>query len=201
MSSHKKHIFLIEDDQALRLDLIDALQFAGYIVHDFGDPDHFLLEFRPLVPAVLITDMRMPNKTGIQLQEELVSKGHRLPIIFISGESTDQQIVKAFNNGAFDFLLKPFGREALFSVVAKAMEKDIIAMTNHIRKAQLTESLKILSPRERQVFELMAKGYGNKELVEALGVSLPTVKEYKSEMMHKLRLRSLAELMALNSSI
>jgi FixJ family two-component response regulator len=201
MSSHKKHIFLIEDDQALRLDLIDALQFAGYSVHDFGDPDQFLLEFRPLVPAVLITDMRMPNKTGIQLQEELVSKGHRLPIIFISGESTDQQIVKAFNNGAFDFLLKPFGREALFSVVAKAMEKDIIAMTNHIRKAQLTESLKILSPRERQVFELMAKGYGNKELVEALGVSLPTVKEYKSEMMHKLRLRSLAELMALNSSI
>jgi FixJ family two-component response regulator len=201
MSSHKKHIFLIEDDQALRLDLIDALQFAGYSVHDFGDPDQFLLEFRPLVPAVLITDMRMPNKTGIQLQEELVSKGHRLPIIFISGESTDQQIVKAFNNGAFDFLLKPFGREALFSVVAKAMEKDIIAMTNHIRKAQLTESLKILSPRERQVFELMAKGYGNKELVEALGVSLPTVKEYKSEMMYKLRLRSLAELMALNSSI
>ena len=201
MSSHKKHVFLIEDDQALRLDLIDALQFAGYSVHDFGDPDQFLLEFRPLVPAVLITDMRMPNKTGIQLQEELVSKGHRLPIIFISGESTDQQIVKAFNNGAFDFLLKPFGREALFSVVAKAMEKDIIAMTNHIRKAQLTESLKILSQRERQVFELMAKGYGNKELVEALGVSLPTVKEYKSEMMHKLRLRSLAELMALNSSI
>ena len=200
MSSHKKHIFLIEDDQALRLDLIDALQFAGYSVHDFGDPDQFLLEFRPLVPAVLITDMRMPNKTGIQLQEELVSKGHRLPIIFISGESTDQQIVKAFNNGAFDFLLKPFGREALFSVVAKAMEKDIIAMTDHIRKAQLTESLKILSPRERQVFELMAKGYGNKELVEALGVSLSTVKEYKSEMMHKLRLRSLAELMALNSS-
>ena len=200
MSSHKKHVFLIEDDQALRLDLIDALQFAGYSVHDFGDPDQFLLEFRPLVPAVLITDMRMPNKTGIQLQEELVSKGHRLPIIFISGESTDQQIVKAFNNGAFDFLLKPFGREALFSVVAKAMEKDIIAMTDHIRKAQLTESLKILSPRERQVFELMAKGYGNKELVEALGVSLPTVKEYKSEMMYKLRLRSLAELMALNSS-
>ena len=201
MSSLKKHVFLIEDDQALRLDLIDALQFAGYCVHDFGDPDQFLQEFKPSVPAFLITYMRMPNKKGIHLQEELVSKGHRLPIIFISGESTDQQIVKAFNNGAFDFLLKPFGREALFSVVAKAMEKDIIAMTDHIRKAQLTESLKILSPRELQVFELMAKGYSNKELVEALGVSLPTVKEYKSEMMYKLRLRSLAELMALNGSI
>jgi len=201
MSSLKKHVFLIEDDQALRLDLIDALEFAGYSVHAFGDPDQFLLEFKLLVPAVLITDMRMPNKTGIQLQEELLSNGHQLPVIFISGESTDQQIVKAFNNGAFDFLLKPFGREALFSIVAKAMEKDIIAMTVHIRKAQLVESLKILSPRESEIFEVMAKGYGNKELVEALGVSLSTVKEYKSEMMYKLRLRSLAELMALNVSI
>ena len=201
MSSHKKHIFLIEDDQALRLDLIDALQFAGYSVHDFGDPDQFLLEFRPLVPAVLITDMRMPNKTGIQLQEELVSKGHRLPIIFISGESTDQQIVKAFNNGAFDFLLKPFSREAFLSTVAKAIEQDTVAMQELIRKSQLAEALKTLSPRERQVFELLTKGYGNKELVDELGISLPTVKEYKSEVMYKLRLRSLAELIALNTSL
>jgi len=199
MSLYKKHVFLVEDDQALRLDLIDALQFAGYTLHAFGDPDQFLQEFKPLVPAVLITDMRMPNKTGVQLQEELLSKGYQLPVIFISGESTDQQIVKAFKNGAFDFLLKPFGREALFSVVAKAMEKDTIAMTDHIRKAQLAESLKGLSPRERQVFELMAKGYGNKELVEALGISLLTVKQYKSMMMYKLGLRSLAELMALNA--
>jgi len=200
MNFYKKHVFLVEDDQALRLDLIDALQFAGYSVHAFGDSDQFLQEFKPLVPAVLITDMRMPNKTGIQLQEELLSKGYQLPVIFISGESTDRQIVQAFQNGAFDFILKPFGREALFSAVAKAMEKDTIAMNDHIRKAQLAEGLKGLSPRERQVFELMAKGYGNKELVEALGVSLPTVKEYKSEMMYKLRLRSLSELIALNSS-
>jgi len=200
MNFYKKHVFLVEDDQALRLDLIDALQFAGYSVHAFGDSDQFLQEFKPLVPAVLITDMRMPNKTGIQLQEELLSKGYQLPVIFISGESTDRQIVQAFNNGAFDFILKPFGREALFSAVAKAMEKDTIAMNDHIRKAQLAEGLKGLSPRERQVFELMAKGYGNKELVEALGVSLPTVKEYKSEMMYKLRLRSLSELIALNGS-
>lgn len=200
MSAYTKHVFLIEDDQALQLDLIDALEFAGYNVHSYPDPDQFLQEFKPLVPAVLITDMRMPNKTGIQMQEELLSKGHKLPVIFISGESTDQQIVKAFNNGAFDFLLKPFGREALFSVVAKAMDKDIIAMTDHIRKTQLTESLKGLSPRERQVFELMAKGYGNKELTENLKISLPTVKQYKSEVMYKLRLRSLAELISLHKS-
>ena len=201
VGNEAKHIFLIDDDKSMRDSLRRLLEFFGYQVHVFSCATDFLQVQIHVAPAVIITDMRMPNKTGIQLQEELVSKGHRLPIIFISGESTDQQIVKAFNNGAFDFLLKPFGREALFSVVAKAMEKDIIAMTDHIRKAQLTESLKILSPRERQVFELMAKGYGNKELVDELGIALSTAKEYKSEVMYKLRLRSLAELIALNSKL
>ena len=74
-------------------------------------------------------------------------------------------------------------------------------MQELIRKSQLSEALKTLSPRERQVFELLAKGYGNKELVDELGISLPTVKEYKSEVMYKLRLRSLAELIALNTSL
>ena len=108
---------------------------------------------------------------------------------------------KAFKNGAFDFLLKPFSREAFLSTVARAIEQDANAMQELIRKSQLSEALKTLSPRERQVFELLAKGYGNKELVDELGISLPTVKEYKSEVMYKLRLRSLAELIALNTSL
>ena len=124
-----------------------------------------------------------------------------MPIIFMSGESTDSQIVKAFKNGANDFLLKPFGRELLLQAVAKAIEQDAVVMQGLIQKAQLLEKLKSLSPRERQVFELLAKGYGNKELVETMGISLPTAKQYKSEVMYKLRLRSLAELIALNKSM
>jgi FixJ family two-component response regulator len=143
----------------------------------------------------------MPKQSGIELQAELIDKGHTIPIIFISGESSDKQIVKAFKNGAFDFLLKPFSREVFLSSVAKAIEQDSVAMQDLIRKSQLAEALKTLSPRERQVFELLTKGYGNKELVEKLGISLPTVKEYKSEVMYKLRLRSLAELIALNTSL
>ncbi|WP_143070644.1 response regulator transcription factor, partial [Polynucleobacter sp. QLW-P1DATA-2] len=157
--------------------------------------------FKPLAPAVLITDMRMPKQSGVELQSELISKGHKIPIIFISGESSDEQIIAALKSGAVDFLLKPFSREALLGAVAKAIEQDAIAMQDLIRKAQLSEALKTLSPRERQVFELLAKGYGNKELVNALGISLPTVKEYKSEVMYKLRLRSLAELISLNTTL
>lgn len=197
----KKYIFLVEDNDELRSDLERALQFCGYTIFSFANPEDFLREFKPLVPAVLVTDMRIPKQSGIELQSELIAKGHKIPIIFISGESTDQQIVKAFKNGAFDFLLKPFSREAFLSTVAKAIEQDTVAMQELIRKSQLAEALKTLSPRERQVFELLTKGYGNKELVDELGISLPTVKEYKSEVMYKLRLRSLAELIALNTSL
>lgn len=201
MSSNKKNVFLVEDNDELRSDLERALQFCGYTIFSFSNPEEFLSEYRPLVPAVLVTDMRMPKQSGIQLQDELSAKGHKIPIIFISGESTDEQIVKAFKNGAFDFLLKPFSRETFLSAVAKAIEQDSIAMQELIRKNSLVAALKTLSPRERQVFDLLAKGYANRELVEALGISLPTVKEYKSEVMHKLRLRSIAELIALNTKL
>jgi len=201
MNSGKKYVFLVEDDDGLRSDLERALQFCGYSVFSFANPEQFLSEFKPLVPAVLVTDMRMPKLSGVQLQLELIEKGHKIPIIFISGESSDEQIVKAFKNGAFDFLLKPFSREAFLTTIAKAIEQDSIAMQELIRKSRLAEALKTLSPRELQVFHLLAKGYGNKELVEALGISLSTVKEYKSEVMYKLRLRSLAELIALSTSL
>ena len=201
MVSGSKYVFLVEDDDELRSDLERALKFCGYTVFAFANPEQFLSQFKPLVPAVLVTDMRMPKQSGIQLQAELIAKGHKIPIIFISGESTDEQIVKAFKNGAFDFLLKPFSRESFLSAVAKAIEQDSIAMHELIRETSIAVALKTLSPRERQVFNLLAKGYGNRELVEALGISLPTVKEYKSEVMHKLRLRSIAELIALNTKL
>ena len=194
-----KYIFLVEDDDGLRSDLERALQFCGYTVFSFPNSEQFLSEFKPLVPAVLVTDMRIPKLSGVELQSELIKKGHKIPIIFISGESSDEQIVKAFKGGAFDFLLKPFSREDFLSSVARAIEQDSIAMQEIIRKNRLEEALKTLSPRELQVFHLLAKGYGNKELVDALGISLATVKEYKSEVMYKLRLRSLAELISLNT--
>ena len=201
MSLHKKYVYLVEDDDALRHSLKATLSFAGYMVYSYAGPESFIKEFKPLAPAVLVTDMRMPHQSGVELQEEMLSRGLKLPMIFISGESSDEQIIRAFKNGAVDFLLKPFGREIFLSTIAKAIERDAIAMQELIRINQLSEALKTLSPRERQVFDLLAKGYGNKELVETLGIAMYTVKEYKSSVMYKLRLRSLAELIALNTSL
>ncbi len=201
MTQYKKYVFLVEDDEGLRLDLEATLGFMGYVVHSYANPESFLNEFKPLAPAVLVTDMRMPQKSGVELQADILSRGHKIPMIFISGESSDEQIIRAFKNGAVDFLLKPFSRELFLAAVAKAIELDAIEMQEIIRKNQLAEALKTLSPRERQVFELLAKGYGNKELVETLGIALSTAKEYKSEVMYKLRLRSLSELISLNTAL
>ena len=196
----QKHVFLIEDHQELRDDLTRILEFVGYVVHSFPDPIQFLEYDKHLAPAVVVSDMRMPHMTGVELQERLKELGRLIPIVIISGESTDQQIIAALKNGAIDFLLKPFARESLLSAVAKGIEIDSAAMQNVIRVSEFNEKLKILSPRERQVFQLLSQGFSNRELMESLNISLPTVKQYKSEVMYKLRLRSLAELIALNNS-
>jgi two-component system, LuxR family, response regulator FixJ len=195
-----KHVFLIEDHNELRDDLTHILQFVGYVVHAFPDPVSFLDYDKQLAPAVVVSDMRMPHMTGVELQERLKELGRTIPMVIISGESTDQQIVAAMKNGAIDFLLKPFTRESLLTAIAKGIEIDSVTIQNVIRVSAFNEKLKILSPRERQVFELLSQGFGNKELMESLNISLPTVKQYKSEVMHKLRLQSLAELIAFNKS-
>jgi FixJ family two-component response regulator len=197
----QKHVFLIEDHDELRDDLTRVLEFVGYVVHPFPDPIQFLGCDKHLAPAVVVSDMRMPHMTGVELQERLKELGRAIPMVIISGESTDQQIVAAMKNGALDFLLKPFARESLLAAVAKGIEIDSTVMQNMIRISEFNEKLKILSPRERQVFQLLSQGLSNKELMESLKISLPTVKQYKSEVMYKLRLRSLAELIALDRSI
>lgn len=195
-----KHVFLIEDHDELRDDLTLILQFVGYVVHAFPDPVQFLSYDKHLAPAVVVSDMRMPHMSGVDLQEKLKELGRTIPMVIISGESTDQQIIAALKNGAVDFLLKPFARESLLAAVAKGIEIDSAAMQNVIRVSEFNEKLKLLSPRERQVFWLLSQGFSNKELMENLNISLPTAKQYKSEVMYKLRLRSLAELIALHKS-
>ena len=199
-SSLAGHIFLVEDDDDLRESIIEILSFVGYRVYPYRDPQEFLKQSVEVIPAVIVTDVRMPSMSGVELQTKLLNQGRKIPFVFISGESTVPQAIKAMKQGAVEFLVKPFSRESLLSAVAKAIEIDIQQMHEVVRKSEFEQKLTSLSPRERQVFGLLAKGYSNTELVEELGVALSTVKEYKSEVMYKLRLRSLSELIALNNN-
>jgi two-component system response regulator FixJ len=195
-----EHVFLVDDDDALRDGIADLLRVVGYQVYSWSDGAAFLADIPRVAPAVLITDMRMPGLSGVELHAELLRLGRTLPVIYISGESTVAQSIQAMKLGAMEFLVKPFGREELLRAVATSLEKDRQQMQHLIKSARVAQARAQLSPREVQVHELMLKGYNNREIMDALQISLPTAKQYKAEVMRKLAVRSLSELISLSAT-
>ena len=184
----------------MRTVLKGMLEFLGFQVHVYASAIEFLKVSMQAAPAVIITDMQMPDMSGVELQAELLKRGRQIPIIFISGESTLPQTISAMKQGAIEFLLKPFERDQLLSAVVRGLEQDVAYMRSYVVQTTLAEGLKGLSPREREVFELLAIGFNNLQIQEKLNISLPTAKQYKSEVMRKLNLSSLAHLIALKNS-
>jgi FixJ family two-component response regulator len=195
------HIDVVEDDDSLRNSITDLLTFAGYQVRSWRDAESFLLDLPQTAPAVVVTDMRMPGLSGLDLHTELINRGRSMPVIYISGESTVPQSIAAMKLGAMDFLIKPFTREDLLKAVAAGIEKDRAQMMTLIEQSRFDESLQHLSPRERQVLELLRQGYNNAEIMDSLRISLPTAKQYKSQLMRKLGVRSLSQLLRLSSNL
>lgn len=202
MPNDVKHVYLIDDDESMRKSLASLLEFSGYQVQSFDSARDFLRVQMQIAPAVIITDMRMPDLSGVELQSELQKLGRQVPIIFISGESSTPQVIEAMKGGAIEFLLKPFEREELLSAVVKGLEKDANFLKKFIQDLTLEERLKILTPRETEVFNLLGLGYNNTQIQECLNISLPTIKQYKASVMNKLDLQNLSDLLALkNKSI
>lgn len=175
-----ENVYIIEDDDGLRGTLVDLLSTFGYNVQSWSNPAQFLNELPNAAPAVVVTDMRMPELNGVELHAELLRRGRSLPVIYISGESTVSQGVQAMKLGALDFLIKPFAREDLLEAVARGLERDRQKMQELIQRARLKEILTTLSPRELQVYGLLLQGFSNAEIMASLNISLPTAKQYKS---------------------
>ena len=184
------HIYLVEDNVSQRESVESILNFIGYNVLSFSNANAFLKN-KIQRPGVLITDMQMPDISGVELQEQLIELNIDIPIIFISGEASISQSIKAMQLGAIDFLVKPFDADQLIQVVKKACELDA-------KKIYLKELLETLSPRELEVYKLLNEGLNNNELIDKLKLSLPTVKQYKSEVMRKLKIKTLSELIHLS---
>lgn len=191
------HVDVVEDDDSLRNTIHDLLKFAGYQVRVWRDAESFLDNLPQSAPAVVVTDMRMPGMSGLELHNVLLERGRVMPVIYISGESSVQQSISAMKLGALEFLIKPFSREDLLRTVAAGLEKDRNQMRSMIERARFDESMAHLAPREREVMDLLVRGFVNAEIMDALKISLPTAKQYKSQLMRKLGVRSLSELMKL----
>lgn len=190
------HVFVIEDDAPLRASLEDLLTCAGYEVQSWSDAGSFLACIPDRAPAVLVTDMRMPVMSGVQMHAALKGRGCPIPVIYISGESSLQEGVDAMKLGAVEFLLKPFGRDALLEAVARALEIDRAQRSKTQEIERIAQVTTLLTPREREVLSLMLKGFSNLEITNALDISLPTAKQYKTAVMRKLDVRTLSQLMS-----
>jgi len=191
-----QHVFILEDNESLAKLLKINLSKLGYSTYAYSNPVDFLQAIPEVSPSILITDMNMPQMTGVEVQAELMRLKLSMPIIFLSGESSIPQSITALKQGAVDFLLKPVNQQQLKMAVESAFELSVQNIQSANNKASLETQLLVLSAREREVYELMILGYNNPEILETLNISLPTTKQYKAAVMRKLNISSLSELIA-----
>jgi FixJ family two-component response regulator len=189
-SDKKITIHLIEDDVSQRGSIESLLAFKGFITKSYNTAKDFLQTLPFERPAIVIVDIQLPDISGVDLHRMLLEKNINPPIIFISGEASIQQSVDAMKQGAIEFLVKPFDIDELINAVTKAIRIEL-------KEINLNVLLKNLSPRELEVYNLLLQGLNNQELIDKLHLSLPTVKQYKSEVVRKLKVNSLSKLIEL----
>lgn len=191
----KGHIYLIDDDPSIRRSLAFSLSSLRYSIQSFENPTAFLRDALPITPAVILLDVHMPDANGLNLQRDLHLAGRDTPIIFMSGESEPAEIIQALKTGAEDFLLKPFGLQALVQAIDLALQKDKDLLSHRIKTKRLQERLKSLTEKEREICSWMVKGYGNKEIANLNGSAASTVKLHRSRVLEKMGCASLSELL------
>jgi len=191
------HIYLIDDDASIRRALTGTLEPLGYSVSVFEAPDEFLRGAVPISPAVILLDMRMPGKSGVEVQAELLANKWRTPIIFISGESLPAQIVRAMKQGAADFLLKPFSMESLLRAIDSGLAKDTEQHAMLLRSLNIQQRYALLTPREKEVCREIISGRSNKEIAESSGSAAATIKLHRARVLNKMQAKSLSDLIAM----
>ena len=170
------------------------LKSVGLAAVALPTAQEFLSKYDPQQPGCLILDVRMPGMSGLELQEQLNLRGAMIPVIFITGHGDIPMAVEAMQQGAFDFLQKPFRDQDLIDRIQRALTKDEANRAELREKSQVRERLETLTPREREVLNLVTSGKPNKIMAADLGVSQRTVEIHRSRVMEKMHASSLAQL-------
>ena len=189
-------VYVVDDDDAMRDSLRWLLESAGYRVSSFATAERFLTAYRADHASCLVLDVRMPGITGLELQQELNRRGAALPIIFITGHGDVPMAVEAVKNGAFHFLEKPFKDAQILRLIEQAAIQRSSGSGVQAQRRCAAAKLETLTQREREVIDLVVQGRKNKQIAEALGISVKTVEAHRARAMEKMDVNSVAELVS-----
>ena len=187
-------VFVVDDDSSTRELLSWLMQRHGLRAQVFPDARSFLKGYAPGVPGCLVVDLDMPGMSGLDLQQTLKANGVQLPVIFLSGRADVPKAVRAVKEGAIDFIEKPFDYKRVVALVEECLARDAAERASQERRRACCERLAQLTQREREVLDLVVAGRMNREVAEALDISIKTVEAHRARIMEKLEAHSLAEL-------
>ncbi|MEA2723021.1 MAG: hypothetical protein QOH59_792 [Gemmatimonadales bacterium] len=187
-------VFVVEDDSSVREALASLIRSAGWGVEVFVSAHEFLARPKADVPSCLVLDVGLPGLSGLDLQAQMAELDHDLPIVFITGHGDIPMSVRAMKAGAVEFLTKPFREQDLLDGIAVALDRSNAARTEEADLRELRECYASLTPRERQVLELVVSGRLNKQAAAELGTSEITIKVHRARVMAKMRAASLPDL-------
>jgi FixJ family two-component response regulator len=190
-------VYIIDDDSVVREGIAGLLNSIGLSADVFSSTAEFLNSPRRNIPSCLILDVRLPGMSGLEFQEELANRNIIIPIIFISGHADIPMTVQAMKAGAVEFLTKPFREQDLLDAVRIALERDAARRRQESESTELQARYDLLTVRERAVLGLAVAGRRNKQIATELGISEFTVKMHRHNMMAKMGVKSLAELVTI----
>ena len=187
-------IFIVDDDPAMRESLSWLLETIGHPVKTFENAQEFLDNFDSQAPGCLVLDVRLPGMSGLQLQQKMKNDNVNLPVIIISGHGDVPMAVKAMQQGALEFHEKPFRDQELLDSIQDALEVDATNRSKNAESAEIQSRVNTLTPREKEIMDLLIRGNPNREVASQCSISVKTVEVHRARIMDKMKANSFPKL-------
>jgi FixJ family two-component response regulator len=187
-------VFVVDDESAVGVSIKRLLHSVGLEARHFTSASEFLRAKRPDAPGCIVLDVRLPDLSGLDLQQELAKANVDLPVIFVTGHADIPMTVRAMKAGAVEFLTKPFREQELLEAVQRAISRHRQILDQRASMRVLQSRYELLTPREREVFPLVSSGLLNKQVAAELNASEKTIKVHRGQLMQKMEAHSLSDL-------